>query len=160
LPELRILGNGGFREGFGLDNDQCNCPLLETENVFQWVSNWTKERGNHEVKWGADLRRAQNIRVPSDNRRSGRITFNESVTGSADVAGSGLSPASFLLGLPNHFQRFAELATNAQDRQTRMFYFAQDKWRDRKSTRLNSSHVAISYAVFCLKKKSGTSCRL
>src|SRR5690349_23274579 len=26
--------------------------------------------------------------------------------------------------------------------------------RDRKSTRLNSSHVEISYAVFCLKKKS------
>src|SRR5690625_6159236 len=26
--------------------------------------------------------------------------------------------------------------------------------QDRKSTRLNSSHVAISYAVFCLKKKS------
>ena len=25
---------------------------------------------------------------------------------------------------------------------------------DRKSTRLNSSHVVISYAVFCLKKKS------
>src|SRR5215510_6008519 len=28
--------------------------------------------------------------------------------------------------------------------------------RDRKSTRLNSSHVAISYAVFCLKKKKTT----
>src|SRR5690554_7662710 len=27
------------------------------------------------------------------------------------------------------------------------------KVRDRKSTRLNSSHVRISYAVFCLKKK-------
>src|SRR5690625_5595802 len=27
---------------------------------------------------------------------------------------------------------------------------------DRKSTRLNSSHVAISYAVFCLKKKKTT----
>src|SRR5690554_7455412 len=26
-------------------------------------------------------------------------------------------------------------------------------WKDRKSTRLNSSHVRISYAVFCLKKK-------
>src|SRR5262245_62433121 len=26
--------------------------------------------------------------------------------------------------------------------------------RDRKSTRLNSSHLGISYAVFCLKKKS------
>src|SRR5690606_41554498 len=28
--------------------------------------------------------------------------------------------------------------------------------RDRKSTRLNSSHVKISYAVFCLKKKTNT----
>src|SRR2546426_2702980 len=32
-----------------------------------------------------------------------------------------------------------------QDRQRRL--------RDRKSTRLNSSHLVISYAVFCLKKK-------
>src|SRR5439155_25216961 len=31
------------------------------------------------------------------------------------------------------------------------FAFADE---DRKSTRLNSSHVAISYAVFCLKKKT------
>src|SRR5437773_8433603 len=33
------------------------------------------------------------------------------------------------------------------------------KWcvdRDRKSTRLNSSHITTSYAVFCLKKKSDT----
>src|SRR5690625_5517116 len=30
------------------------------------------------------------------------------------------------------------------------------KLLDRKSTRLNSSHVAISYAVFCLKKKKRT----
>src|SRR5436190_22063971 len=29
-------------------------------------------------------------------------------------------------------------------------------WRDRKSTRLNSSHTVISYAVFCLKKKKYT----
>src|SRR3712207_7737743 len=29
----------------------------------------------------------------------------------------------------------------------------QHKGRDRKSTRLNSSHANISYAVFCLKKK-------
>src|SRR5690349_23031503 len=32
---------------------------------------------------------------------------------------------------------------------------SRSRWhtRDRKSTRLNSSHVEISYAVFCLKKK-------
>src|SRR5437899_8155280 len=32
-----------------------------------------------------------------------------------------------------------------------------DAMKDRKSTRLNSSHLGISYAVFCLKKKSKTS---
>src|SRR5215211_2750795 len=31
--------------------------------------------------------------------------------------------------------------------------------RDRKSTRLNSSHTVNSYAVFCLKKKKGAPCR-
>src|SRR5258705_7249070 len=31
-----------------------------------------------------------------------------------------------------------------------------DLVRDRKSTRLNSSHLGISYAVFCLKKKKKT----
>src|SRR2546426_7285507 len=33
----------------------------------------------------------------------------------------------------------------------------QDCSRDRKSTRLNSSHLVISYAVFCLKKKNNNS---
>src|SRR5256885_12786971 len=31
---------------------------------------------------------------------------------------------------------------------------------DRKSTRLNSSHLVISYAVFCLKKKKTMTCRV
>src|SRR5256885_5655148 len=33
---------------------------------------------------------------------------------------------------------------------------ATASWADRKSTRLNSSHLVISYAVFCLKKKKNT----
>src|SRR5205814_4700193 len=32
--------------------------------------------------------------------------------------------------------------------------FSLDTPKDRKSTRLNSSHLGISYAVFCLKKKN------
>src|SRR5256885_3916124 len=32
----------------------------------------------------------------------------------------------------------------------------EEPMRDRKSTRLNSSHLVISYAVFCLKKKTIT----
>src|SRR3712207_7903624 len=34
------------------------------------------------------------------------------------------------------------------------------QYSDRKSTRLNSSHANISYAVFCLKKKKSTTTRL
>src|SRR3712207_8139017 len=40
----------------------------------------------------------------------------------------------------------------ARDRQRRLLRRA-DRGLDRKSTRLNSSHANISYAVFCLKKK-------
>src|SRR5437660_2686458 len=36
----------------------------------------------------------------------------------------------------------------------------REQREDRKSTRLNSSHVAISYAVFCLKKKKNTNKRI
>src|SRR3712207_7627301 len=40
----------------------------------------------------------------------------------------------------------------------RVFYLASDgRHADRKSTRLNSSHANISYAVFCLKKKKTNS---
>src|SRR5256885_7399228 len=38
--------------------------------------------------------------------------------------------------------------------QTRHFHRRALQRRDRKSTRLNSSHLVISYAVFCLKKKN------
>src|SRR5689334_23670452 len=39
------------------------------------------------------------------------------------------------------------------DDDRRQFLFTPVSERDRKSTRLNSSHSSISYAVFCLKKK-------
>src|SRR5207248_4286007 len=44
---------------------------------------------------------------------------------------------------------------------TRSHFDAQDLMEsgDRKSTRLNSSHRTISYAVFCLKKKKNVECR-
>src|SRR6202521_5270025 len=35
----------------------------------------------------------------------------------------------------------------------------RERSEDRKSTRLNSSHLRISYAVFCLKKKKSTDAR-
>src|SRR5256885_17142259 len=40
-----------------------------------------------------------------------------------------------------------------RDRLLRLLQALRDDLADRKSTRLNSSHLVISYAVFCLKKK-------
>src|SRR2546430_10388938 len=42
---------------------------------------------------------------------------------------------------------------------TKHAYDVAERYRDRKSTRLNSSHSQISYAVFCLKKKKKPSTR-
>src|SRR3712207_8362402 len=44
------------------------------------------------------------------------------------------------------------------DRADRQRQSARLQEQDRKSTRLNSSHANISYAVFCLKKKKKTRC--
>src|SRR5437899_8511423 len=48
-------------------------------------------------------------------------------------------------------QRLSQLLTKAEDEMRTL----KDEYLDRKSTRLNSSHLGISYAVFCLKKKKG-----
>src|SRR5438477_6180949 len=45
----------------------------------------------------------------------------------------------------------------AQGREEQFFTRGDDADADRKSTRLNSSHMSISYAVFCLKKKKNNS---
>src|SRR5436305_10213895 len=52
------------------------------------------------------------------------------------------------LGIPEHRVDHVIVAALRQPHERR--------FGDRKSTRLNSSHVRISYAVFCLKKKNDT----
>jgi hypothetical protein len=140
MPAFYINGNGGFNFGYALGVNQCNCPLKETENHFQFVDNWTKTRGNHTFAWGVDIRRAQQQRIPSDSHRSGEITFTDGVTGSADVDGvaaqgtsgatTGAALASFLLAQPSSFARyFTGIGFHPGLRQTRLFFFAQDSFR-------------------------------
>src|SRR5690606_39623058 len=50
--------------------------------------------------------------------------------------------------------RFSHTAITSSPRSSRSPPRSGLRKRDRKSTRLNSSHVKISYAVFCLKKKT------
>src|SRR2546426_9150236 len=49
-----------------------------------------------------------------------------------------------------------EIAEGVAQRKRRQRPAPPDRRQDRKSTRLNSSHLVISYAVFCLKKKKKT----
>src|SRR5207245_11396424 len=51
------------------------------------------------------------------------------------------------------WQRSKKKKRSADDPFERFFFFERCQTTDRKSTRLNSSHGSISYAVFCLKKK-------
>ena len=60
------------------------------------MSNLTRLAGNHTVKFGVDIRRAYNLRVPSDSHRSGQLYFDDQST--AGPNGGGLALASFLLG--------------------------------------------------------------
>src|SRR5690625_5357384 len=68
------------------------------------------------------------------------------------AASNGREPAQFAyLGSDAHN---SYLVVDAGERSGDLLNQIQQKMphKDRKSTRLNSSHVAISYAVFCLKK--------
>jgi len=137
MPAFYINGNGGFDFGYALGVNSCNCPLSETENQFQWVSNWTKQKGNHTIEWGVDIRRNQQRRIDSSTHRAGEVTFSDSVTGDSDIdtlangnATTGAALASFLLGDPSGFvQQFTGPGYYPALRQTRLFLFGQDEWR-------------------------------
>src|SRR5690606_27869064 len=57
---------------------------------------------------------------------------------------------------PNPVSDVLNLKANQEISNIEVFNLLGQKMDNRKSTRLNSSHVKISYAVFCLKKKSKT----
>src|SRR6266699_155083 len=117
--------SGSF--GDGLNVGRCNCPLTEKEDQFQVVNNWTRIQGNHQIKFGADIRYAKNLRVPSDANRTGELNFNSGDTALAGVGG--LDLATFLLGDVTSFNRFVSTSLNAAERQKRWFFYGQDTYR-------------------------------
>jgi hypothetical protein len=127
-------GNGlvisSFGDGLGVA--RCNCPLTESEQQFQFVNNWTHVKGNHQIKFGADIRYAMNLRIPSDNNRTGEYNF--SPEGTSNGTNGGLDLGTFLLGDVTSFARYVNNPTiaganNAAERQKRWFFYGQDTWR-------------------------------
>jgi hypothetical protein len=126
LGEFDMDGTGSnFGDGLGVA--RCNCPLIEKERQYQFVGNVTKIRGNHQFRFGADVRYAQNLRVPSDSNRTGVYSFSHLATSNSGVGG--LDWATFMLGDVTQLGRYVSTSTNAAERQHRMFYYAQDTWR-------------------------------
>jgi hypothetical protein len=126
LPSF--FGDGTLSNwGAGLNVGRCNCPLIENESEFQGVNNWTKIWGNHSFKFGADIRSASNLRVPSDSNRTGQLTFSHLNTSDAGIGG--LDLATFLFGNVTTFQRFVSTSLSAAEHQWRYFFYGQDTWR-------------------------------
>jgi len=122
--------------GASLHVNACNCPLLETEDQYQLVNNWTKVIGTHTLKFGPDFRYARNLRVPSDWNRSGELTFGAIDTASVGGTG-GLGIASFMLGDVTNFFRYVSTSTNAKESQKRFFTYFEDSWRATSKLTLN-----------------------
>ena len=142
--------NGGAQFGSGLNMNHCNCPLKEKEDQFQIVNNWTKTLGNHEVKAGADLRYARNLRVPSDNDRTGLNQFGNGPTSNGSVGGLGF--ATFILGDVTQFNRYTSTSTNAKEFQPRDFFYLQDTWRATPKLTLN---LGARYEYYAPERVNG-----
>lgn len=143
---IRTAGDSrDFNFGSGLGVNRCNCPLDQNEKQYQAVTNLTKIFGNHTFKFGVDIRRAFNLRVPSDAHRSGELSFSSERTarlyapGDLPVGdpriGRDLNPATghalatFLVGDVTGFRRYVSTSTDARESQWRHFYYGQDTWR-------------------------------
>jgi len=132
------LAISSFGDGLGIA--RCNCPLTESEQQFQFVDNWTKTKGNHIIKFGADIRYAENLRIPSDNNRTGEYNFSPEAT--SNGGSGGLDLGTFLLGEVTSFARYVNnpnlaSANNAAERQKRWFFYGQDTFRATSKLTIN-----------------------
>jgi Carboxypeptidase regulatory-like domain len=133
--------------GDGLNVNRCNCPLIEREDQFQIVNNWTKVLGNHTLKAGVDLRYGRNLRVPSDSDRDGLLYFTSGPTSNGSGVG-GLGWATYMLGEVSGynaqsgsngtaFARYVSVSFNAKEFQKRTFFYVADSWRATRKLTVN-----------------------
>ncbi len=150
MPHFSIQGQGGFDFGNGLYNN-CNCPLIERMQEFQVVNNWTWTKSNHTIKFGVDVRRLQNLRIPSDQHRSGELSFAPTFT--EGPTGGGLGLAAYLLGDVTTFQRYVSSSENAGERQWRSFFYGEDTWRVTQKLTLN---YGLRWEIYYPQTVTGT----
>jgi hypothetical protein len=141
----------GSQYGQDLNITRCNCPLIEREDQYQIVNNWTWIRGNHAIKMGADLRYARNLRVPSDVDRTGIVSFGNGPTSNGKTGGLGL--ATLMLGDVTNYGRYVSSSTNAKEFQKRLFFYGQDTWR---VTPKLTANIGARYELYFPEVVNGT----
>src|SRR5437660_9976874 len=165
LREHRVLSEEGFLEASAFESPEGLGLAGQTLGVYTLVSQighggmgtvWLAERsdGRFERRVAVKVLNIALMGKGGEERfkREGRILGRLTHPNIAELIDAGVS----LTGQPflvleyvegDHIDRYCD--QNKLDVRARVRLFL-----DRKSTRLNSSHVAISYAVFCLKKKN------
>ena len=124
---------GGFSMGIP---SGVGIPRLDAETTFQFVNNWSKMSGSHQLRWGVDVRRYRFDFLSVNASSRGNYTFCQSATGIPGQSASGLGMATFLLGGTCSFDR-AIFTQRPAERQTNLGLYVQDIWRVNNRLTLN-----------------------
>src|SRR5690625_6907761 len=113
------------------------CFLSSRRRHTRWPRDWSSDVCSSDLDSGVVRQKCGELRIKGLH---GIVTVRET----GEKLSSNEAYSRILQQPGDYGERIIE--------ETRQNYIQLYK-EDRKSTRLNSSHVAISYAVFCLKKK-------
>jgi hypothetical protein len=139
LPQFQISVPANGSNGSSVIDYGTTAELYQqTESQYQFVNNWSHYMGNHNIRFGADIRFALNhlVGVNNNNLPSGQFEFPGTVT-SGPGNSQGLGYATFMLGDVNSFYRTVIQNTNAAERQRRWFFYGQDQWRATQKLTVN-----------------------
>lgn len=111
-------------------------PLINSDNLFNWVNTWSKTITRHTMKWGADLRRLRADRFQPQGLNfgpRGRFQFNPGTTALPGAAlgpfgTAGNSYAAFLINAPDVSSRTFQTVTPT-NRITQAFFFFHDSYQ-------------------------------
>ncbi len=118
--------SGGFSIGNGWEGE-----LPQVGNSFMWSDNLTWVKGNHTMKFGADVRRAR-FDQTLYFETSGNFTFDGSTQNAVQFDNN---YPSYLLGLADSYAQGSAQRENV--RSTGLYLFAQDSWKINPSLTLN-----------------------
>jgi len=132
-------------------------PLVNADNIFNWVNNWNKIVSRHTIKWGADIRRLRLDRFQPQGLNLGpRGLFNFNPGTTALRGGPALGPfgtfgnsfAAFLIGAPDRTSR-TYMPITPTNRQTNFFAFVHDTYQVTKNLTLD---MGLRYELYTTVK--------